>query len=286
MNLTASSLILQQKKKLHKYYLLTNFLLLREGSKLLGKNMVENSLRDGASYSTVNYSHPLETIFTDISYEIKQPYFQIFTEGYEIRGNNSSEVYNAHRKRNWFRRSLTFMIGIFAFFATAGFIVYLGIVTFVGGAINAESVKSAQMTNDAQAIIPLLSFVGICLGVVSFVLVTKLLSPIRRTQLFKGEEKVGDSLITITPSSGMFFFNRTYYLLDSDGRKVVIFKRPFHESIFRKRWHAYDKDNNYLFTAIEDSLLLASFKKKFAIRDHYDLIHNPKAVANRSTVAL
>ncbi|MEE3079946.1 MAG: hypothetical protein VX341_11455 [Bdellovibrionota bacterium] len=274
--------------------------------------MVENPLREEASYSTVNYSHPLETIFTDISYEIKQPYFQIFTEGYEIRGNNSSEVYNAHRKRNWFRRSLAFMIGIFAFFATAGFIVYLGMVTFVGGAINAESIKSAQMTNDAQAIIPLLSFVGICLGVVSFVVVTKLLSPIRRTQLFKGEEKVGDPLITITPSSGMFFFNRTYYLLDSNGRKVVIFKRPFLESIFRKRWHAYDKDNNYLFTAIEDSLLLAilrrylklgkfiplhfdlnknggknfaSFKKKFAIRDQYDLIHNPKAIASWIIIA-
>lgn len=248
-----------------------------------------------SDYSTVNYSHPLENVFADTSYFVEQPFFQIFEEGYKVKGNNSDEIYSAFRRRRWARQFLARVIGVISLILCVVGSIFLG-----------------QSVTESREMAPVFFLLGIPVGLFALMLVTKALSPIRETFLHKGEQREGKPLMRITPSSGVFFFNREYFLMDHEGEKIASFKRPFLHSLLRIRWHAYDKDGDYLFTAIEDSLIkailrrylklgrfiplhfvlnknggkkFADFKKRFTVRDKYNLDHNPKAVASWIMIA-
>ena len=158
---------------------------------------------------------------------------------------------------------------------------------------------------------PFLIIILTLLGIGLYIFLVKFLSPKRRTTLYQGlgNEK---ALFTIEPSSGIFFFTREYRLKDYRGKSIMIFKRPFLQSLLRIRWNAYSRSGKYMYTAIEDSLLkailrryfklayfipmqfhlnkgggkeFAQFKRRFTIRDKYNLEHNPKAAPSWIIIA-
>ncbi len=247
------------------------------------------------TYSKIKVKHPFEEIFQCDAYSIEQPFFQIMQEGYSIFNNSGSESYNAARKRQWFRQIFSRMVGSAAFVGTV-----------VGGVM-----LSSQYLPKESPLIGVAVLVAMGIGVVAYIAVSKFVAPIRKTSLYKGDTDQ-HLLFTIEPTSGMFIFNREYHLKDQNGEQIVVFKRPFIESIFRIRWHAYTPKGEYIYTAVEDSLVMAllrrylrlgrliplhfhlnkgggkkfgEFKRKFSLRDKYQLSHDPKAIPSWMVIA-
>jgi uncharacterized protein YxjI len=241
------------------------------------------------SSEKVTLDHPLKSVFGHRAYKIQQPYFQFTEEGYEVSSEDGSETFKAKRPRKIFRSMISGIVGFFAF-ATTFFLFIL-----CGGLL----IKALGLEQALGGIVISFSSVilGISAGFFAAVMLAKLVSPKRRLDLFP-KSSVDRPILTITPTSGMFIFNHEYSLNDVDGNHLASFKKNFTESFFRKKWHAFDAQNNYLFSAVEDSLVLAllrryvglgrliplhfklqkksgkpfgHFKRRFSLRDKYDL---------------
>jgi hypothetical protein len=212
------------------------------------KKKANKAVPSTTSRPKLSIKNPLEEIFISSSYSIQQPYIQVMKEGYDILSKDKSESYSAVRPRSWGKSILARIAGFISLL-----VILIGCIT--GGSI--------LLGKQSQLII-LLPFASFTLAIVGYVFVSKILSPIRVTKLYMaGSEK--KPLFTISPSSGLFIFNRSYHLLDQRGKEVVVYKRPYIQSLLRIRWHAYTPKGKYIFTAIEDSLILALIRRYFGL---------------------
>ena len=66
------------------------------------------------------YGDELDELFTSNAYSIEQPFFQFLQEGYKISAPGGREVFNAVRKRKWFKSIASFFGAIFVAGAASG----------------------------------------------------------------------------------------------------------------------------------------------------------------------
>lgn len=227
--------------------------------------------------------------FAGDSYKIHQPLIQITAESYTITSEDKSEMFKAIRPRQLTR----------TFFAKIGCAFSFIIIYVVSVAVLGMTLK-ASLGEAGLAAAALLGFAFSFLGTL---LIAKLLYPKRRATLKKGDEK-GPVVFTIRPTSGLFLFNHEYGVYDANDQIQAIFKKRFLENLILKKWHCYHPDNQYRFTAKEDSILIAfmrrymfmgrfiplhfdftkgakvfgQYKRKFSVRDKYSLDFNSKAM--------
>jgi hypothetical protein len=204
----------------------------------------------------ISLPHEYNSRFCAQNYLIKQPFFQILKEGYEIASEDGKETYEAERPRRHFRSFLSRIAGFFALFSTYVFAVVMSMFLF---APRLESV----------VVFVMIVFGSFLPSIAAYVLVAKALAPKRHLTL---REKmlvpVGQSappLLTVSPTSGLFLFNSVYRIHDSKGAHLATFKKNYLESVFRTKWHAYGPNGAYLFTAIEDSLIMALLRRFFVL---------------------
>jgi hypothetical protein len=256
--------------------------------------LAKKNLMAKEKYTQLNINHPFEQIFKSDSYDIEQPFFQIMQEGYTIANHDRSELFSAVRKRQHMKVLLSRSVAVVAF------------VVIIAGGITGSGVLLKN--SPFMAIAGFLSFV---LAIIGAMFTSKTLAPKRVTTLFTKEGE-GETLFKIIPASGHFYFNRKYLLVDNNDRTIIVFKRPYLSSIFRIKWHAETKSGKYLYTAIEDSLVMAllrrylklgwfiplhfvlkkgkgmsfaNFRRKYSIKDKYKLEHDPKSVPSWIIVA-
>jgi uncharacterized protein YxjI len=241
----------------------------------------------------------LAEIFQASSYKIQQPYIQITKEGYNIQSSDGSELYYAERSRRLFRSILanmaTYLVTI---------VVFMGTVTLL-----AKTLPKSGSPKDLDSVQQILFLIklGSCLGLsfLAGVGVKKLIAPLRVTNVYMGKEKDGEPLFQAMPSSVFFLFTKTFSLLDENENEVVKIVRPFFPSLYRTQWKVFNENDEFIFKAQEDNIILgflrrylklgnwiplhfqfnkgngnefASFKRRISLRDKYELEFDKKAV--------
>ncbi len=248
---------------------------------------------EAKSVREIELDHELNDLMRCDKYQIQQPYIQILKEGYAITSEDGSEHYSAVRPKRHFKSLLAKFAGILMAIVGAVLFSYL-----VFGVFKFKS-SSSQILS---VLAGLGFFASVALG---YILTVKLLMPLRITTLHKGDTgNLGAKVFSVAPSSGVFFFNHEYYLKDGHDKPVIVFKRPYLNSLLQTKWHAYDMHGKYLFTAKEDNLILSilrrylwglyrfipmhfhiskgsgkpfgSFKRRWSLRDKYSLEFSPK----------
>ena len=236
----------------------------------------------------VTLQHELQNHFLADSYKIQQPYIQIMEEGYAIESGDQKEKYRAVRPRRWGRTIVARLAGLSAVFVS--FAIGFFVLMFLG----------KTFTGAGFLILGTLANFGLAL--LAGVVVSKNLSPKRVISLYQGPSQT--PLLSVMPESGFFYFQHHYIVHDSNRRPIAQFKKSYFESFFRKKWHCYDMKGTYLFSAIEDSLILAlmrrylglgrliplhfafsknggtvfgRFTRRFSLRDKYTLEYNRRA---------
>ncbi len=195
----------------------------------------------------------LQGVFTADSYQIAQPFFQVFKEGYQIVSVDQRELYSAVRHRSHFKNLVSKVgawltaMAVFGF-GIVGFIALMALVS--GGSVLLKQVFGLVLGVGVLLVLP----------VVVYVVVLRALAPKRKTSLTKGAEE-GPEVLSIQPASGVFFFSPTYHIVDQNGKPLATFRKHFFESLFRKHWHCHDANEKYLFSAVEDSLLMALLRR-------------------------
>ena len=233
----------------------------------------------------------LDQIFCAESYSINQPFFQILQEGYSISSDDGRESFNAVRKRD-FLKSIVGLIGACFGAMIIASSLFWGLKLFYG----------ATSTKPEAIFIPAIAAAfGLVAGYLFF---SKKFAPKRVTSLYFGDEEDTKKLIfQIMPSSGHFYFNREFSLIQNDQVRLT-FKRPFINSLLRIKWEVYDENKKLLFCAFEDSWVMSilrryfklarlipmhfifkdedekvfcEFKRKFSIKDKYKIISQPSS---------
>lgn|GEM_PF-4844400 len=201
-----------------------------------------------ASANRITISHELQGRFASDQYNIQQPFFQLTEEGYDIQSVNGAESFRAVRPRHIFRS----LIAMFGALGAGAVVFFAGILLFVG--------KSSG--TDAKAGNPLLIMLGMffatALAAVAFVIVAKFLAPKRRATLFDAAKK---PLFCIEPTSSFFLFNSEYMIQDTYGKSLATFRKNYIDSLFRTKWHCHDSQGKYLFSAVEDSLIMGLLRR-------------------------
>ncbi len=182
----------------------------------------------------------LNRTFLSSKYQIVQPYFQVFKEGYTIVSEDNSETYAAERPRSWFKRFISKFVAW-----TAGITTFVFLFVF--------SLKLAP--GEPAAIIA-----ALLLGITVAIMTIKFTAP-KRNATVSGLEK--NELFSIKPSSGHFFFNHEYNIQSKNGHVMAIFKKRFLDNFFRIHWHCYNPNGQYLFSASEDSIIMSIIRRYF-----------------------
>jgi hypothetical protein len=193
----------------------------------------------------------IQEYFQSESYQIAQPFFQIFKEGYDIVSADQRESFQAVRLRSHFKNLVATAGAWIA--ATAAVVAMSLALTFVGSKLGGSvGVKVLFMGT--------LSFIGVAIVIATYIVVLRALAPKRKVTLFLKADATRE-ILTIQPTAGIFFFNPEYEIRDEQGAHLATFKKDFIESIFRKHWHCFDSRGKYLFSAIEDSLFMALMRR-------------------------
>lgn len=240
----------------------------------------------------ISIDNPLKERFKSDQYRIEQPYMQITAEGYTIHSADNSETYQANRPRHIFHTFCARALGWIAGLA-AGVAVFYLFAHRLG-----DMDKEATLT----AVLAISSFIfGFLGGAFIYFAVSKFVGPIRRATI---KDSAGATLMIIEPTSRYFIINSEFAIRDARGKLLATFRKDFLPSLFQKRWNARDESGKYLFTAIEDNLLLSvlrrylnlvrfipmhfmftkgggkpfgEFRRGYSLRDKYKLVYNPKA---------
>jgi hypothetical protein len=214
-----------------------------------GTPVAQNPVHLVKSVEQVTLQHPLQQVFVAGNYHIQQPFIQITQEGYQIQSEDLTEKYNAVRPRHIFRNILARLGGTVSLLAT--FFISLGIaVAFI-----------SKIHSKPLAAFFTFAFIigGLAASVTAYIFISRLIAPKRKLSLF-ADSNPNQPLMTISPTSSIFLFNREFEVKDSDRKSLFYFRKNFVDSIFLKKWHAYTTDNKYLFSAKEDSLVMAMLR--------------------------
>jgi uncharacterized protein YxjI len=214
-----------------------------------------SDLPDSGNDIRITVFSSLQGIFQSSSYEIHQPLIQILSEGYTITSPGGEETYSANRPRHIFRNILARIGAGIAFIAAFGVTFYLLVFP------NLKPDESSDGSIDP--ILTIGVFACFAFGLFSLFFISKLLVPKRSITLHREEGK--EIVLTVKPTSGIFYFNPEYGIYDGNGKHLATFRKKFFESLFRRRWHAHDPQENYLYSAVEDSLFLALFRRFIAV---------------------
>ena len=237
---------------------------------------------------------PQGQFFAD-HYEIKQPFFQIFEEGYDIVSTDGRESYQATRPRSIFKNFIARFAGLIGLVATVGLTIF--VASFVTGLLG--------LPDDVDNLtVGFSAFAGVLLGCVTYVIVARAVAP-KRVLTLADKADAKKVWLVITPASSIFLVNHKWNILDCQGKNLAVFKKNFWESLIRRKWHCHSPQGKYLYSAIEDSLVMAilrrcfgiakyipmhfsfqknggksfgEFKRRYSIKDKYHLTHDPKAV--------
>jgi hypothetical protein len=196
----------------------------------------------------------LNKIFLSANYQIMQPFIQVFEEGYSIASSDQSEIYSASRPRSWFKRFLSRM----ASYGTALLVFILSVVAFSG-----------LVSKDDTTILLVAAIFSLAVAIGAAILMVKLTSPKRKAILSDRDSR---EILSIKPSSGIFFFNYEYNIESKNGQILATFKKRFLDNIFRIHWHCYNPQGQYLFSASEDSIFM-SLIRRFFIFGKYLPVH-------------
>lgn len=240
----------------------------------------------------ISFDHDLQERFKSDKYQIDQPYFQFTAEGYTISAGDGSEKFSALRPRHLFHAFIAGLLGLFAFM-----FVLIGSFYYLGAQLAGMDENASTGTFMALAAL-VLGFGG---GYLAFHIVGTVCGPLRHTTV---KDSTGAKVMTIEPVSRFHIFNSEFSIHDAQGKLVATFKKNFWASIFQKRWHAHDFRGKYMFTAIEDNLLMSvlrrylnlarfipmhfmftknggkpfgEFRRGYSLRDKYKLNYNPAA---------
>ncbi len=240
----------------------------------------------------ISVASPLTARFKSDQYRIEQPYVQLTTEGYTVHSADNSETYTANRPRHIFRTFFARILGL-----GAGIFGGLAVFYFFARHLGTMD-KEATITS----VLAISSFIfGFLGGALTYLGVSKFVGPLRRATI---KDSTGATLMIIEPTSRYFILNNEFAIRDANGLLLAKFRKDFLPSLFQKRWQAHDARGKYLFTAIEDNILLSvlrrylnlvrfipmhfmftkgggkpfgEFRRGYSLRDKYQLKYNPAA---------
>lgn len=104
---------------------------------------------------------------------------------------------------------------------------------------------------------------AIMAGLAAFIAVTLRLSPYRHIDFYRDESKA-EKLLQVQQEQKATLFTQYFTIVDGAGRKLGRLSKNPLTDLLRKKWQVRDAAGNHICTAMEDSLLLAIFRKWIA----------------------
>jgi hypothetical protein len=233
-----------------------------------------------------NQNSPTGTLAIDLSskikstsYSIQQPYIQISQEGYQITSVDQTEKFSAVRPRHIFKNIISRIVG--GFLGVTAFVL-----TILGGFWLGIATNQMTKVEPNPVLMLFVVIVSLAVFVVTYIAVARSLAPKRKLSLFSPDNSKL-AILSIAPTSGIFIFNHEYLIRDSAGKTQIFFRKSFFESFFRTKWHCFSREGKFLFSATEDSLLKALFRRYFGLARfipmHFNFIKSDGSVFGEFT---